>query len=908
MRFPTLPLIAVVLPVVLPAQSRPVLPPSEFHRVELVMAPTVSSRASWIAYPVRRPVAVADSVQALHLHRRQPDTTLVFPRAQGARFSVDERWAVWLVAPSDAERERAATARRPARTRAVVMALATLTRDSVDNVAETRFDATGRFLLLEHHPARDSADHRTVTVIDLQSGRRTTLGHVAEWRWSGRGSFLALTLGVRDGAPGGLQLFDARAHTLTALGTPGHAYRQTRWRRNALDLVTLRARDLTAAAGTPHRVELWRAVDRAPAAPASLGDGLPGIADSLMLVAHEAPLWSEDGTRLRLSVQPRPAPVDSSVARAPRDTLPGVQIWHPADVRIFPAQQQQAAAAARRGIPLVWDPGAGQVRLVDARPTETVEFSPDLAYAFVTSDSAYPWGAMFGRRYLDGHLVEVSAAQRRPVLDSVRYAWLSPGGRHLLTFDGRDYHTLDVRSGRRANITAGLGADFAIADYDTPTDLLPPVGRGGWLDDDAGVLLYDRYDVWLVRPDGSGGRRLTRGAEDSVVHRIVTLDTSRVTIDPRRPLLYAVHGEWSGKRGYARAAIGATPERLRFEDKSYWFLTRADSADALVWREESRQQPPVLFASDGRFRDVHRISDANGFLDQYAAGRTELVRFTNETGRPLQGILLFPADHDPARRYPMIVYAYELLSPTLHYYQAPSERSYYNFTRWTQEGYFVLLPDVHFRHRDPGVSLLETLRPAVGSIVARGLVDPARVGFVGHSWGGYHGAYVATHSTLFAASVAGAPLTDFLSFMGQIHWNGGIPEPDHWETGQARMEVPYWEDKDAHRRNSPIERVQTMTTPLLLAHGNKDRVVEYFQSTVLYNFARRAGKPVILLTYEDEDHSFQQAANQVDYHRRLLEWFGHYLKGDPAPAWITSGIPFQRLEAEKRRLMDKRQP
>jgi dipeptidyl aminopeptidase/acylaminoacyl peptidase len=69
------------------------------------------------------------------------------------------------------------------------------------------------------------------------------------------------------------------------------------------------------------------------------------------------------------------------------------------------------------------------------------------------------------------------------------------------------------------------------------------------------------------------------------------------------------------------------------------------------------------------------------------------------------------------------------------------------------------------------------------------------------------------------------------------------------------MAVPYWEDKDAHRRNSPIERVHTMTTPLLLAHGNKDRVVEYFQSTVLYNFARRAGKPVILPTFEDEDHS-----------------------------------------------------
>jgi len=90
---------------------------------------------------------------------------------------------------------------------------------------------------------------------------------------------------------------------------------------------------------------------------------------------------------------------------------------------------------------------------------------------------------------------------------------------------------------------------------------------------------------------------------------------------------------------------------------------------------------------------------------------------------------------------------------------------------------------------------------------------------------------VATHSTLFAASIAGAPLTDFTSFMGQIHWTGGTPESDHWETGQARMQVPYWEDPIAHERNSPIHNVQNMTTPLLLAHGNKDGTVEFFQST-----------------------------------------------------------------------------
>lgn len=75
-----------------------------------------------------------------------------------------------------------------------------------------------------------------------------------------------------------------------------------------------------------------------------------------------------------------------------------------------------------------------------------------------------------------------------------------------------------------------------------------------------------------------------------------------------------------------------------------------------------------------------------------------------------------------------------------------------------------------------------------------------------------------------------------------------------------------------------------------------------FRGTEFYNFARRAGKQMVLLVYEGEDHGLREEANQKDYHRRILEWFGHYLKGDPAPSWITEGVSLQDLEEEKRRV------
>ncbi len=140
--------------------------------------------------------------------------------------------------------------------------------------------------------------------------------------------------------------------------------------------------------------------------------------------------------------------------------------------------------------------------------------------------------------------------------------------------------------------------------------------------------------------------------------------------------------------------------------------------------------------------------------------------------------------------------------------------------------------------------------------------------------------------------------------MGQIHWTPGIAKVDHWETGQARMEVPYWEDPEAHHRNSPLHAVHEMETLLLMAFGDDDGVAEWWQGTVFYNLARRAERRMVLLVYEGDGHSFQRKPNQIDYHRRILEWFGHYLKGEPVPRWITDGVPWEEFEEEKRRVAE----
>ena len=173
--------------------------------------------------------------------------------------------------------------------------------------------------------------------------------------------------------------------------------------------------------------------------------------------------------------------------------------------------------------------------------------------------------------------------------------------------------------------------------------------------------------------------------------------------------------------------------------------------------------------------------------------------------------------------------------------------------------------------------------------------------------GGFNTSFVATHTNgIFAAAVAGAPIADLVSYYGDHHWGSGIAETDHIETGQERMEVALYEDFQAYVDNSAVYNVHNMTTPLLLEHGDSDGIIAWYQSIMLYNIARRAKKNVVMLGYIGADHGLRRKENQKDYQHRILAWFGHYLKDEPAEDWITKGKSFLEREAEIKRLKAKK--
>jgi dipeptidyl aminopeptidase/acylaminoacyl peptidase len=238
---------------------------------------------------------------------------------------------------------------------------------------------------------------------------------------------------------------------------------------------------------------------------------------------------------------------------------------------------------------------------------------------------------------------------------------------------------------------------------------------------------------------------------------------------------------------------------------------------------------------------------------------------------------------------------YEKMSQNANVYPQPGYNGF-SVGAYTSNGYAVLEPDIVYKVNDPGMSTVACMVPAVKAAIATGVVDPARVGIHGHSWGGYQTAFLVTQTDIFKAAIAGAPLTDLISMYSLIYKNSGSTNQPIFESSQGRFYGGYWDNLEAYQRNSPVYHAKNVHTPLLILHNDKDGAVDQTQGIEYFNTLRRLNKPVILLEYKGENHGLRKPENMKDYTVRMKEWFDHYLMDKPAPKWMTDGVPLLKMK------------
>jgi dipeptidyl aminopeptidase/acylaminoacyl peptidase len=884
--------LAVVVPATLIAQAKPTLAAKDLGQWESLSQPRLSANGEWLAYAIAR----NSEENELRLRGARSDSTIVITYGQSAAFSPDSRWLGYLVGVSPKERDRLQKERRPIRTAFGLRNLATGEVTSIADVTGFTFNQTGGFVAVTK-VAAEGKKVSEVTIIDLTRGARYTFGNVAEQAWSEAKPLFAFTVVMDGNAGNNVSVFDGATGVSRVLDTSSSVYRTVSWRPKSDALAVLRSRVDKEFADTAYAALVWAGAANPLAVPRTLDASGAGLPATLRITDYRKPTWSRDGATLFLGARSR-EPV-SGLPKKSDEKVSEVEIWHSNDIHAIPEQRAAEQRDLRATVLAAWSMASGKLVVLGTDPTESAAVADGDAFATETDRKPYTWGQKFGRPYQDLWVTSVADGARRKLLTKVRYAYpADPTGKRIAWFDGRDYWTIDIASGARVNLTAKLTAggkvDFTDRDADYPTDLKPPVGQPSWPKDGAAMYVYSEYDIWALALDGSGGKRLTDGAREGIVHRFVSFAPFNATpaeraIDRTQPVYLSIVGKRSKQSGYARLMPSGEIKRLMFADASIGQLTKADSTDRVVFVRQRFDESPNVFVAAGDLSNAVRWSNTNPFQKDFAWGKAELISFTSSVGRPLQAILYYPANYDAKKKYPMIVYTYELLTQGYHRFIVPRENDYYNANVFTQNGYFVLMPDIVFRPREPGVAVLHSVEPAVRSVIARGLVDAANIGHCGHSQGGYEAFYLATHSGLFKTAVAGSGISDMISFAGQMHWNS-IPEFAHWETGQFRMDVPPWEDMGAMLRNSPLNRAHAMQAKsILIEVGGDDGTVDKGQGAQFWNYARRAGKDAVMLFYPGEGHGLQKRENAVDYERRILQWFGHYLKGEPAPKWITDG-------------------
>ncbi len=913
------------------AQDKPPLTVDDYGPWKRIASVALAPDGAWMTWATT-PNEGEDTLYVQALDRAD---RLVIPRGTGSAFSRDSRWVAYFVTPPQRGAGGGAPARAPTPTppqgqgggaaqgRTLVLRnLATGDTLAFPDVASFTFpENTGVLLVRKRGPGGNAGySGADLVVHHLATGTSLNLGNVSEFAVNKGGTHLAYLVDAQGKGGNGLYLLELASQAIRPLDTRAALYSRLTWNRQGTALAALR--------GEVPEKKTQRAnvllVVRDLARPASLEildpETAPGFPPGFVLSELAALRWSADGARLFVGIKEQADAREELAGRA------NVDVWHWADVEVQSVQQVRAARNRDRTWAAVVNLRPGRlsfVRLAD-ESLETVAQAGNSSWGIGRDPRPYQYEVSWGGSKADYYQVNLDTGERALMAKGVgRTVSTSPKGDWWLYLRNEHVIARNLATGKEVDLTETSGVDFINRQDDHPYEL-PAYGAGGWSQDGGSVLLYDRYDVWVVPVAGGQATNLTRGlgGRERIRFRVTRWAGSggggpggpgagaggeeEEGVDLSKPVLLSAFGDRTKKSGYFEVRLGGEPQPLYWVDKAVGRPVKAASADRILFTQETFVEFPDYWVSDTRFRNPRKVTDANPQQAQFAwsPGRV-LIDYTDSRGNELQATLALPAGYQPGKRYPMLVYFYELMSDQHHRFSMPVYDDRPHMSTYASNGYLVLQPDIVYTIGQPGTSALDDLTSAVKKVIELGYADPARIGLQGHSWGGYQSSFVVTQTDLFAAVVTGAPPTNLVSFYNTLYKSTGTVQQGITEVGQVRMGTTPFENHDLFVSQSPVHHAAKISTPFLILHGTADGAVDWMQGLEFYNMARRLGKKVILLSYPDEDHHLSRKENRIDFQIRMMQFFDHYLKGAPAPKWMVEGVPFlEKNYANPREMVD----
>ncbi|MGE5246295.1 MAG: prolyl oligopeptidase family serine peptidase [Betaproteobacteria bacterium] len=379
------------------------------------------------------------------------------------------------------------------------------------------------------------------------------------------------------------------------------------------------------------------------------------------------------------------------------------------------------------------------------------------------------------------------------------------------------------------------------------------------------------------------------GGPIQVMTRSFDEDPSLVAWKPSGVFFWAASRTWA----YLYRVDPASGVIVRFAPATQWigssFSLSADGASAAFLGADARSMAEVYAAplraleagAAAPLASIKRLTDMNAQTVGWTTGTRAIVTWKSQDGTSIEGVLHRPPHVQPGRKYPLLVVIHG--GPTGVSRPVPFASSIYPIDVWVPRGVMVLEPNYRgsagygekFRSlnvRNLGIGDAWDVLSGIDSLVAQGLVDPARVGVMGWSQGGYISAFLATHdSQRFKAVSVGAGISDWTTY----YVNTDI----HPFTRQYLKATP-WDDPAIYARTSPITYIKQAKAPVLIQHGAADRRVPLPDAFELYQGLKDEHVPAKLIVYKGfggVGHGPTRPKSHRATMEHNLEWFDEYL-------------------------------
>jgi len=571
-----------------------------------------------------------------------------------------------------------------------------------------------------------------------------------------------------------------------------------------------------------------------------------------------------------------------------------VEIWNTKDKLLFEYRKYFGNPKFSDKMAL-WNIQDNKVQLITDSTFSAGFISSDYNFAFIYDPIAYePQSRQFCP--YDLYILDLKSGTRKPIV--INYTadakpFGSPDGAYLCYAKSGQWWIYSIKNDSHICITLNLPNSFFAEDNNSPSEA-KPYGIGGWTSDGE-IILYDRYDLWKISLDGKTKRRLTNGREIQKTFRINSFTpnplfdktiSANYILDLKKGFLLETMNKETGETGLSWWKINSGVKEMVWDNNKISLVKKAQNKNIYMYVSESFESSPKLMLYKGKATE---IMQSNPQQKYFHWSRNEKIEY-NSDGIKTKGILFYPADFKADKKYPMVVHIYERQFSYLNDYINPSmiSNTGFNVNNYTANGYFVLFPDINYEFGNLKKSVTNSVLAAVDTAVAKGNVNPNKVGLIGHSFGGYETDLIITQTDRFAAAVSGAAWTDLVSsylYVGPL-----FRRPDFFRTEdhQIRIGKSLFEDMKSYLNNSPILLAAGVNSPLLSWAGAADRHVNTQNSMEFYLALRRLNKEHILLVYPEEEHTLEKNKNAQDLNIRIMEWFDYYLKGEKKKEWFST--------------------